>query len=108
MDVADQIFLTGTVLVLQQIRERRSLLPVPFDERLLCTTATPEEAARYAAALSEAYRGQPPFAAPDGVDEHWRISSMTGAFAARIRFAYPGLDLDTGPVRGTGYGYGLG
>ncbi len=92
MDVSDQIFLTGTVLVLREIRCRRSELPVPFDERRLCSTATPDDAARYAAEISEAYRDQPPLAAPDGVDEHWRISSMTGAIAARIRSAYPALD----------------
>lgn len=93
MDISDQIFLTGTSLVLREIRLRRGFgLPVPFDERLLCTAPTPEQAARHALALSAAYAEQPPFAAPDGVDEHWRISSMTGAFAARIRSAYPTLD----------------
>jgi len=92
MDVSDQIFLTGTVLVLREIRARRDDLPVAFDERRLCTTPTPDEAAHYASEISAAYRDQPALAAPDGVDEHWRISSMTGAIAARIRSAYPPLD----------------
>lgn len=93
MDVSDQIFLTGTVLVLREIRSRRADdLPVVFDERRLCTAPTPDEAARYATEISAAYRDQPALAAPDGVDEHWRISSMTGAIAARIRSAYPSLD----------------
>jgi hypothetical protein len=92
MDVSDQIFLTGTMLVLRQIRERRDDLPVPFDETRLGTAPTPEAAARYATWLSAAYRTQPPIAAPDGVDEHWRISSMSGAFAARIERVYPSDD----------------
>lgn len=90
MHLSDRIVVTGTVLVLRDIRMRRTDLPVRFDEGRLLASPTPESAMRYASALSEAYAGQTPYAAPDGVDEHWRIHSMARHVAARIDANYPG------------------
>ncbi|WP_368497095.1 hypothetical protein [Herbiconiux sp. A18JL235] len=90
MHLSDRIVVTGTVLVLRDIRLRRSDLPVRFDEARLLVSPTPESAMEYASALSAAYARQAPYAAPDGVDEHWRIHSMAQHVAARIDANYPG------------------
>ncbi|MDO9395826.1 MAG: hypothetical protein Q7T71_04720 [Herbiconiux sp.] len=94
LQLSDQIFLTGTVLVLRGIRERRDDLPFVFDERRLNGAATPEIAARYARQICAAYEVAPPYGGPDGVDEHWRIASMTRQLALTIenRYARPGRD----------------
>jgi hypothetical protein len=90
MSLDDQIYLTGTALLLGGIRERRAeSLPFPFSETRLTSSRTPEEAARSAREIAEAYATAPPFAGPDGVDEHWRIAAMTREVAARIENAYP-------------------
>ena len=88
MMLADQIFLTGTVLVLGEIRMRRHDLPTAYDERRLLRAATPRIAADYARQIADAYAAEPPYAAPDGVDEHWRIANMSREFAKRIDDAY--------------------
>lgn len=87
MNLSDQIFITGTVMVLEQIRVRREPLgdlPLVYDESRIRDAATPEIAVRTAREISAAFAGRPAYAAPDGVDEHWRVANMTREVAARI------------------------
>ena len=88
MSLADQIFITGTTLVLEDIRLRREDLPFPIDEAAL-REGSPADAYRHAVELSEAYAHQPAYEAPDDVDEHWRISNMTRELAERIAKYHP-------------------
>jgi hypothetical protein len=87
MNLSDQIFITGTVMVLEGIRLRRAPLgdlPLVYDEARIRDAATPELAARAAREISAAYQGLPAYAAPDGVDEHWRVAHMSQEIAKRI------------------------
>ena len=88
MDLADQIFVTGTTLVLEDIRTRRDDLPLPFDEAKLRESG-PEEAYELALELSEGYASFSPRPGLDGVDEHRRISNMTRELAERIAKYHP-------------------
>jgi len=88
MDLADQVFITGTTLVLEGIRARRSDLPVVYDEAAL-RERTPREVYRLALDISAAYADLPEHLAPDGVDEHWRISNMTRELAGRVARYHP-------------------
>lgn len=88
MDLADQIFITGTTLVLEDIRTRRTDLPVPFDEAPL-RESSPSEAYRLALEIYLAYANLPSYLAPDGVDEHRRISNITKELADRIAKYHP-------------------
>lgn len=90
LPLSDQVHLTGTTLVLEEIRLRRGdSLPHPFDEAKLREASTPREAAVKARDLAQAYEGAPPHAGPDGVDEHWRISAMSLAFAEAVESRFP-------------------
>ena len=87
MNLSDQIFVTGTVMVLEGIRLRRAPLgdlPYVYDESRIRDAATPELAVRAAREISAAFEGCPPYAAPDGVDEHWRVANMSREVASRI------------------------
>jgi hypothetical protein len=88
MKVEDQVFITGTTLILEEIRVRRDDLPYPYDEAELREASTPDEAALKARELSKNYEGQPPHLGPDGVDDHRRISSLATALAERIESHY--------------------
>jgi hypothetical protein len=88
MDLADQIFVTGTTLVFEDIRLRRTDLPYPIDEASL-RESSPDEAYRLAMELSAAYAHQPPHSGNDGVNEHWRISNMARELAERIAKYHP-------------------
>lgn len=88
MDLADQIFITGTTLVFEDIRLRRDSLPVPFDEANL-REGTPAEVYSNAIALSEAYAKQPAHPGDDGIDEHWRISNMAREIAEHVARYHP-------------------
>lgn len=88
MSLADQIFITGTTLVLEDIRLRRTDLHYPIDEAAL-RESSPGEAYRRAVELSEAYAHQPAYEAPDDVDEHWRISNMAKELAERVAKYHP-------------------
>lgn len=91
LPLSDQVHLTGTTLVLEEIRLRRGAsLPHPFDEARLREASTPREGATAARDLARAYEGAPPHAGPDGVEEHWRISAMSLAFAAAVESRFPG------------------
>ncbi|MFB2580775.1 hypothetical protein ACEXQD_05960 [Herbiconiux sp. P15] len=87
MNLSDQIFITGTVMVLEGIRLRRAPLgdlPLVYVESRIRDAATPELAAKAAREIAAAYRGAAPYAAPDGVDEHWRVATMSEELARRI------------------------
>lgn len=88
MELADQIFVTGTTLVFEDIRLRRDDLPYPIDEAAL-REGTPANAYQRALELSKAYAGQPSHPGEDGVDEHWRISNMARELAERIEKYHP-------------------
>lgn len=88
MSLADQIFITGTTLVLEDIRLRRTDLHFPIDEARL-REGSAEEAYRAASALSQAYAHQPAYEAPDDVNEHWRISNLARELAERIATYHP-------------------
>ena len=83
MSLADQIFIAGTTLVLEDIRLRREDLHFAIDEAAI-REGSPADAYRRAVELSEAYAHQPACEAPDSADEHWRISNMTRELAERI------------------------
>jgi hypothetical protein len=88
-----QVLITGTTLVLEEINGRRGAsLPFPVDEVALRETTDPREAARLAREISAQYAGLQPLAGPDGVDEHWRISNMTKIVAETIDQNYPAHD----------------
>lgn len=88
LDLADQIFITGTTLVLEDIRTRRTDLPLLFDEAVL-REGELATAYRLALELADGYTGLPPAPGPDGVDENWRISNMTRELADRIAKHHP-------------------
>lgn len=88
LDLADQVFITGTTLVLEDIRTRRKDLPLMFDEGVL-RESEPGTAYRLALELAEGYASLPPAPGPDGVDENWRISNMTRELADRIATHHP-------------------
>ncbi|MGZ0213306.1 MAG: hypothetical protein ACKVI4_12620 [Actinomycetales bacterium] len=88
LDIADQVFITGTTLVLEEIRTRRTDLPLLFNEAVL-RESEPRTAYRLALELAEGYAGLPPSPGPDGVDENWRISNMTHELADRIVKHHP-------------------
>lgn len=88
MSFEDQIFLTGTTLVLEEIRLRRTDLPHAINEVAL-REGSPEDAYRAAMELSTAYANQPRYDAPDGVNEHWRIANMTNELAKVIAKYHP-------------------
>lgn len=88
MSLADQIFITGTTLALEEIRLRRTDLHFPIDEAAL-RESSPADAYRQALELSDAYAHQPAYEAPDDVDEHWRISNMAHELADRIAKYHP-------------------
>lgn len=88
MTLADQIFITGTTLVLEEVRLRRKDLHYPIDEAVL-REGTPAEAYRKATELSRAYDHQPSYEAPDDVDEHWRIANISRELAELIAKYHP-------------------
>jgi len=88
LNLADQVFITGTTLVLEDIRIRRADPPLLFDEAIL-RESDPATAYRLALELSDGYAGLLPAPGPDGVDENWRISSMTRELANRIAEHHP-------------------
>lgn len=88
LDLADQVFITGTTLVLEYIRTRRTDLPMLFDEAVL-RESEPQAAYRLALELADGYSGLPAAPGPDGVDENWRISNMTRELADRIAKHHP-------------------
>lgn len=90
MDLADQVFITSTTLVFEDIRLRRDSLPVPYDEANL-REGTPARAHAYAIELADAYAEQPAHSGEDGIDEHWRISNMSREIAERIAKYHPGV-----------------
>lgn len=93
MSLADQIFITGTTLVLEEIRLRRTDLHYPIDEVAL-REGSPKSVYRAAVALSQAYAHQPEYEAPDEVDEHWRISNMARELAERVAKYHPDFVTD--------------
>ncbi|WP_148061283.1 hypothetical protein [Frondihabitans sp. PhB188] len=87
--------LTGTTLVLEEIRNRRGAdLPFAFDEARLREASTPEESVAEARRLSELYAGIAPHPGPDGVDDHWRISNMSLEFARTVESRFLGRGQD--------------
>ena len=88
MDLADQVFITGSTLVLEDIRLRRDDLPVTFDEADL-REGTPTGAYRHAVNLSNAYAEQPSHPGEDGIDEYWRISNLAREVSERIAKYHP-------------------
>jgi hypothetical protein len=88
LDLADQVFITGTTLVLEDIGARRTDLPLLFDEAVL-RESEPGKAYRLALKLADGYAGLPPAPGPDGVDESSRISNMTRELADRIAKHHP-------------------
>lgn len=88
LDLAEQVFITGTTLVLEEIRTRRTDLPRGFDEAVF-REGEPRTAYRLALELAEGYAGLAPSLGPDGVDENWRISNMTRELADRIAQHHP-------------------
>jgi CO/xanthine dehydrogenase Mo-binding subunit len=88
-----QVLITGTTLVLEEINTRRgSSLPYPVDEVALRETADPRQAAHLARAISAQYAGLEPVTAPDGIDENLRISNITKVMAETIDRNYPASD----------------
>ena len=88
MDLADQVFITGSTLVFEDIRLRRETLPVSYDEAEL-REGTPTQVYRRATDLSDAYSKQPSHYGEDGVDEHSRISNMAREIADRVAKYHP-------------------
>jgi hypothetical protein len=84
MPLADQVLITGTTLVFEELKSRRSDLPFAIDEEAIREAATPSEAVRVARELMAAYRTAPPHIGPDGVDEHWRVANMAAVVADTI------------------------
>ncbi|TDW26910.1 hypothetical protein [Cryobacterium psychrophilum] len=89
MSLADQVLITGSTVVLEEISERRPDLPYAFDGAELREAATPAEAVTKARQLARLYADQPEHIGPDGVDEHWRISNLSRVMADRIEAHYP-------------------
>ena len=88
MDLADQIFVTGTTLVLEELRINREDLPVSYDEVLL-RESEPADSYRLAISLVDAYTAQPPAPGSDGIDVHARIANMARELAERIAKYHP-------------------
>lgn len=84
MSLADQVLITGTTLVLEEIRRRRNDLPCPIDQEAIGEAATPSDAVRVARELASNYRTTEPHIGPDGVDEHWRVANMAAVVADAI------------------------
>lgn len=89
MALADQVLITGTTLVFEEINERRSDLPFDIDEVALRELVDPRQAAELARTISYHYAGLTPSRAPDGVDEFWRISNMAKVVAETIDRYHP-------------------
>lgn len=89
MQLSDQVFITGTTLTFEKIKQRRSDLPYPIDEVGLREARTPAEAVRIARSIAENYANLEPVMAPDGVDENWRISNMAKTVAETIERYHP-------------------
>lgn len=91
LPLEDQVHLTGTTLVLEEIRQRRGAsLPYPYDEARLREASRPHESAAEARRLAELYADVAPHPGPDGVDDHWRISNMSLVFAQTVEARFPG------------------
>jgi hypothetical protein len=90
LPLADQAHLIGTTLVLEEIRLRRGDdLPHPYNEAKLREASTPREAAAEALRLADLYAKIVPHAGPDGVDDHWRISTLSLVFAQTVEARFP-------------------
>lgn len=86
--LADQIFITGRTLVLEDIRTRRTDPPMLFDEVVL-RESEPTTAYRLALQLADGYSGLPSAPGSDDVDENWRISNMKPRAGGSHRQAPP-------------------
>lgn len=84
MPLADQVLITGTTLVFEELKRQRSDLPYPIDEEAIREADTPSDATRVARELAAVYRTAEPHIGPDGVDEHWRVANMATAVADAI------------------------
>jgi len=89
MALADQVLITGTTLVLEEINGRRHDLPFSIDEVALRELLDPRQAAQLARTISNHYAGLTPSPAPDGMDEFWRISNMAKVVAETIGRYHP-------------------
>ncbi|HEY0249065.1 MAG TPA: hypothetical protein VGC45_12465 [Gryllotalpicola sp.] len=90
LPLADQVYLTGTTLILEEIRNRRGDdLPHPYDETKLREAATPWESAAEARKIAALYNGIAPHPGCDGVDDHWRISNICLMFAQTVETKFP-------------------
>lgn len=85
MPLQEQVLITGTTLVLEEIRNRRDDLPFPIDEAAIREAPTPGESISAAESLADSYAAASPHIGPDGVDEHWRVSNMARVVADTIR-----------------------
>lgn len=85
MPLSDQILISGTTLMFEEINGRRDDLPYPIDEVTIREAAVPAESVRVAQLLADQYATAPPYIGADGVDEHWRVSNMAQVVAERIR-----------------------
>jgi hypothetical protein len=88
MGLADQVFIAGATLVLEEIRLRRDDLPIQYDEAGL-REGTPDEVYGRAVYLAQSYSTQSPQYGEDGIDEHWRISNMAHELATRVAKYHP-------------------
>ena len=89
MALADQMLITGTTRVFEEINGRRRDLPFGIDEVALRELHEPRQAAQLARTISNHYAGLTPSPAPDGVDEFWRISNMAKVVAETIDRYHP-------------------
>ncbi len=88
MPLKDQVLITGTTLVLEEIQGRRRDLPYPIDVAALREAPDPAVAAGVAREISALYAEVGSLIGPDGVDENWRISNMTKVVAETIERYY--------------------
>lgn len=89
MALEDQVLITGTTLVFEEINERGGDLPFGIDEVALRELIDPRQAAELARTISNYYADLTPSPTPDDVDEFWRISNMAKVVAETIDRYYP-------------------
>jgi hypothetical protein len=89
MELDDQIYVTGATVVLGQVLVRRPELGAVLNEGAILEAESPRDVVALATELAEQFADRPPRWAPDGLDDNWRISSLSAAIAERVSNYYP-------------------
>lgn len=90
LSLADQVFLTGSTLLLERIRLHHGELAPAIDEGVL-REGSPREALAEAQRLRAAFSSRAPLAAADSSDDSARVVGLARALADLIERAHPEL-----------------